>query len=243
MFTDNAGLQSIIDRGGRSIKSKRGRLLTFARLDLTYFKSDKTGMAYLTEVEPVESFRFEKEGGIGRLIFASAAMELLAALLPESEPMESLYILTIDYLKYIDRVDKHAIIPLFICYLLKLLSFLGYRPNLAGCIGCGTETEKITMANSGGNLYVIISPERGGLICSTCQKTGEYYIKLRSERLDKIYSLQTASLAEAISVRMKLDETEEVLELLTRFLKYQTDNRDLNSLKFLEKLKKTNLKI
>jgi DNA repair protein RecO (recombination protein O) len=243
VFTDNAGLQSIIDRGGRSLKTKRGRMMTFSRLELTYFKSEKSGTGYISEVEPLELFQFQKEGSLGRLTFASAALELLNDLLPKDEPQEGLYHLTIQYLRHTDAAPKASIIPLFLAYFMRLLSLLGYRPNFSGCIGCGKERTKSAVVNSENRAYYIFSPERGGLVCSSCQKMGEYYIKLQSGRLDKIYSLQTASLAEASKIRLRLNEAEEILETLTGFMKYQTGGKDLNSLKFLEKLKKSNMKL
>jgi len=241
IFTDNAGRQSIVDRGGRSLKSKRGRLMTFTRMELGYFKSEKSDMSYISEVDPLESFEFKSDGTLGRLTFASAALELLYDLLPNDEPQEGLYHLTIQYLRLIDRIPKKGVIPVFLAYFLKLLSYLGYRPNLAGCNSCGKEKEAIIVPNAIGGYYNF-SPDRGGLVCSTCQIAGEYYIKLQSGRLDKIYSLQTASLAESAAINLRLDEAEEFLELLTNFMRFQTEVRELNALKFLEKLKKTSLK-
>jgi len=242
IFTDNAGRQSLVDRGGRSLKSKRGRLMTFTRMELGYFKSEKSDISYVSEVDPLEIFEFKSDGTLGRLTFGSAALELLYDLLPIDEPQEGLYHLTIQYLRLIDRIPKAGVIPVFLAFFLKLLSYLGYRPNLAGCNSCGKEKEETVMSNSNGGCYHVFSPERGGLVCSTCQMAGEYYIKLQSERLDKIYSLQTASLVESAAVRLKLDEAEEFLELLSSFMRFQTDARELNALKFLEKLKKTSLK-
>jgi DNA repair protein RecO (recombination protein O) len=242
-FTDNAGKQSIIDRGGRSFKSRRGRLQTFSRLEIEYFKSERSGTGYLAEVELLEGFLFEKEGTLGRLTFASAALELLNDLLAEDEPHEELYLLTIQFLRQTDSVPKGALIPLFLTYFLKILSYLGYRPNFAGCVGCGKEKEALAVAaesrrnGTAGKVY-FFTPERGGLVCSSCQMPGEYYIKLQFERLETIYRLQTSSLAEAGAMKIKLGEGEEILELLTGFLKYQTDTRELNSLKFLDKLRK-----
>lgn len=242
VFTDNAGRQSIVDRGGRSLKSRRGRLITFSRLELTWFKSERSGTGYISEVEPLENWQFEKEGTLGRLTFASAALELLHDLLPDDEPQEGLYHLTVQYLRQLDRIVRTAVIPIFLAYFLKLLSFLGYRPNFAGCISCARESSEIIFTNSNGATYYVFSPERGGLVCSACQIAGEYYIKLHPERLNKIYSLQTASLAESARTKLRLEEAEEILELLTGFTKYQTGTRELNSLKFLDKLKKTSLR-
>jgi len=241
IFTDNAGRQSIIDRGGRSLKSKRGRLMTFTRLDLNYFRSDKTGVGYVNEVEPLESFSFEKEGTLGRLTFASAALELLYDLLPAEEPHEGLYHLTIQYLRQINNAPKSGIIPTFISYFLKLLSQLGYRPNFAGCVSCGKEIDDALVSNGSGIEYYIFSPDRGGIICKSCQIPGEYYIKLQSAKLEVIYGLQTGTMAEASQKRIKLETAEELIELLSAFLRYQTDSKELKSLKFLEKLKKTQI--
>ncbi len=232
-FTDNAGRQTVIDRGGRSLKSHRGRLLNFARLDITYFKSEKTGTAYVSEAEALEIFGFEKEGTLGRLTFASAAVELLYDLLPEDEPMSDLYYLTIGFFRLTDNIPKGGLYPLFIAYFMRLLSQLGYRPNFAGCVSCG----QAPRPESG---YYFFIPEKGGLVCSSCQTMGEYYIRLQSDRLEQICRLQTSSLTEASSARLKLKEAEEVLELLVNFLRFQTDKGELKSLKFLEKLKKTN---
>lgn len=236
-FLENCGKFSIIDRGGRSIKSKRGRLQTFCRLEVNYFKSDKSGTGYLTEVDPIESFLFERDGSLGRLTFASAALEILYDLLPEDEPQESLYYLTMQFLRLTDLAHKLSLYPLFLAYLMKLLSQLGYRPNFAGCVGCGRDLQ-IENEKNEENKFVF-SPERGGLICSTCQIAGEHYIRLQSERQKTVYALQTASLAEATQFKIKFKEAENILELLTNFLRYQTGTKELKSLVFLEKLKKT----
>ena len=241
IFTEDTGVQSIIDRGGRSLKSKRGRLMNFARLEIEYFKSERSGMGYFTEIEPVEIFEFDREGTLGRLTFGSAALELLGDLLPKEEPQEEIYYLTIHFLRIITDSPKNGVIPVFLGYFLKLLSYLGYRPNFAGCY-CGRERVETVMTNAGGGKYHIFSPQRGGLVCKSCQIAGDYYIKLQSDRLEKVYNLQTASLAEAGKIRLRLEEAEEILELLSSFLKYQTDSKDLKSLIFLEKLKRTNLK-
>ena len=233
-FLANCGRLSIVDRGGRSIKSKKGRLQTFCRMEVSYFKSDKSGTGYLTEVDPIESFLFERDGSLGRLVFGSAALEILYDLLPEDEPQKSLYHLTMQFLKLTDLVHKLSLYPLFLAYLMKLLSHLGYRPNFSGCVGCGKD-----MQTNGDNKILAFSPERGGLVCSTCQIAGEYYIRLQSERQQIVYALQTASLAEAASFNIRYKEAEDILELLTHFLRYQTGTKKLKSLTFLEKLKKT----
>ena len=89
--------------------------------------------------------------------------------------------------------------PLFLAYFLKTLSFLGYRPNCAGCIGCGKAREDIRPDEKN---RLVLSPKRGGLVCETCQMAGEYYIRLHSARLEVLSRLQRSSLAEAIKIKI-----------------------------------------
>jgi DNA repair protein RecO (recombination protein O) len=245
-ITDNAGRQAVIDRGGRSIKSKRGRLHMFSRLEIVYFKSEKSGMGYLEEVSLVEPFLFEREGTLGRLTFASAALEILNDLLADDEPQEEIYLLTLQYFRLIDSVPKGSIIPVFLGYFIKVMSFLGYRPNFSGCVVCGkskaeTALTGVARANGGNDRFYFFTPDRGGLVCSSCQMMGEYYIKIHPEKLEIVGRLQTSSLAEASGLKIKMADCEEILELMTALLRYQTGAKELNSLKFLDKLRKTQL--
>jgi DNA repair protein RecO (recombination protein O) len=241
IFTRDSGRQSIVDRGGRSLKAKRGRLMNFCRLEIDYFKSDKSGIGYISEVNPLEAFTLERDKTLGRLVFASAALELLYGLLPDEEPHEALYSLTIQFLRLTDNNPKQCLFPVYLGFFIRMLSYLGYRPNFSGCVICGKEirTNSENSKESTSNGGFLFSPDRGGLVCSTCQIIGEYYIRLRPERLKQIRDLQTASLGEAGGINIKFREGEEILELLVSFLKYQADTRDLNSLKFLQKLKRT----
>jgi DNA repair protein RecO (recombination protein O) len=237
IFTDNFGKISIVDKGGRSFKSKRGRLVDFSRLEISYFMSEKSELGYLNEVDVREVFTFEKEGTLGRLTFASAAIEILNDLLPENEAQTGLYHLTMRFLRLMDAAAKQSLVAVFLAYFIRALSYLGYGPNFSGCVGCAGEA--LSYSNSDGQNYVTISPERGGIVCGACQTPGEYYIKLLSARLDILSQLQTASLAEAAAVVVPLAVGEELLEVLTAFMKYQTGAKDLRSLEFLEKLKNT----
>ncbi len=203
-------------------------------------------MGYLSEVELLESFLFEKDGALGRLTFASAALEILYDLLAEDEPHPDLYDLTLQFFRLIDTGSKGGLISLFLAYFMKTLSYLGYRPNFSGCVSCGKDRESSAIAGNNGQnqestKFYFFTPERGGLICSACQKMGEYYIKLQFERLEMIYRLQTSSLAEAGRLRHGFNEAEEIIELLTDFMRFQTGTKELNSIKFLEKLRKAKL--
>jgi recombinational DNA repair protein (RecF pathway) len=111
---------------------------------------------------------------------------------------------------------------------------LGYHPSLAYCVSCNKPAEKAIDADG----YLAFSPERGGLICPTCGRPTDYYIRFHRDPYIILAALQTASLGEAVAMPTGHADALSLLEGLTKFLSYQTGVRsELKSLQFLEKLR------
>jgi DNA repair protein RecO len=237
-FTEEYGKLKLTDRGGRSMKTKRGRLMPFARLDLTFYLSEKQTSGHISDSDLLELYSFERDGTLGRLAYASAVCELLYLLLPEREQQPGLYRYVITFLQTVDLVDKRCLPAVFICFFLRLLSQLGYHPSLAYCVTSGEPVEEFVDDEAD----VIFSPERGGVVSPPCQRPGEYYIRLSCAGFRHLLHLQTASLTEAAGYRVSFSEAAVMLDALGKFVRYQADlPASLKSLEFLEKLKKTQL--
>ncbi len=246
-FSRRFGKLALVDKGGRSFKSKRGRIVAFAVLELTFYSSQKESSDYIRDVDPLETFSFEKEGTMGRLAYGSAACELLHLLLPEEESQVALYDYFVSYLKCVEAADKRSLPALFLAFFLRCLSHLGYHPSLTHCAGCGRASQAGTsqagsQAASRPEGHVQFHPERGGVLCSSCQTAADQYIRLSSACFEQLVTLQSASLAEAAAMPITYADTELLLEALTRFVSCQTGVKgELKSLEFLQKLKKTKL--
>jgi DNA repair protein RecO (recombination protein O) len=237
-FTREFGKLPLVDKGGRSIKSKRGRLLRFARLDLTFYSSHKESSGYISDVETRKVWSLEKDGELGRLAYGSAACELLYLLLPEGEPQGALYQYFLTYLSHLETVDKRYLPSLFLTFFLRSMSLLGFHPSLAFCAGCNKDADIFLKPGDEARF----SPKRGGLICPACQKPGEYYIGLSVDQVKTLTVLQRASLDEAVTVPLGYREATTLVETLGNFLKFHSGlGSDLKSLEFLEKLKNTQL--
>lgn len=237
-FSRNFGRIPLVDKAGRSFKSRRGRLMPFSRMEITFYSSEKETSGYIRDCELIELFSFEQDGTLGRLAYASAACELLYLLLPEREPQEALYSYLISYLRFCDKADKHALSALFIAFFLRLLSQLGYHPSLEYCVVCGKDVTE----EADNSAPIAFSPQRGGVVSRACQKPGEYYIDLTPAGHSLLLTLQRASLHEAASVTIGYQEAVNLIDALARFLRYQADLKsDLKSLEFLEKLKGSQL--
>ncbi|PWB72504.1 DNA repair protein RecO [candidate division GN15 bacterium] len=237
-FTREFGKLALVDKGGRRVSGKRGRLMPFARMELTFHISEKSSRGYVSDSDLLELYEFQLEGSLGRLAYASAACELLNLLLPEGEPLPSLFTYTTSFFEKTNSVDRRSLPALFVTFFLRLLSQLGYHPSLGYCIGCGLSWEE----SSPDNGTVAFSPERGGYVCPSCQRVAEYYIWLSSGGYRLLTRLQTCSLDEASLMPIGYQDCSLMLDLLTRFLSYQAGvSGDLKSLEFLEKLKNSQL--
>jgi len=242
-FGRACGKLALVDKAGRRLNSRRGRIIPFARLEITYYASEKETRGYISDVDLVESFELAGEGSLGRLAYASAGCELLRLLLPEEEPQAVLYDYFVHYLRHMNGAKRRCLPAVFVAFALRTVSDLGYHPSLEFCCGCGrpVAAEGDEGAGSNGGPLMFCA-ERGGVVCPTCQSPGDCYIPTTPERLRLLAALQRASLNEAAGVPLSYAEASELVELLTSFLKHQTGLRaDLKSLEFLEKLKNTPL--
>jgi len=233
-FTRDFGRLALVDKGGRSLKSRRGRMQAFSKLEVTFYQSKKESSGYVSDILVEQSFEFGREGMLGRLGYGSAACELLLLLLADEEPQPELFDYTVHYLGWLDRADKRYLPALFVAFFLRLLSSLGYHPSLTHCTVSGQPIADEAEARG----EVAFSPEQGGVVSAACQKAGDYYIRLTYQSLKLLVTLQTASLNEAATLPIGFVEAGLLVEVLRRFMSYQADVRaDVKSLEFLEKLK------
>ncbi|MFH1701161.1 MAG: DNA repair protein RecO [Candidatus Zixiibacteriota bacterium] len=240
IFTPDCGKLTLTVKGSRQLNGKRGRPLHFARLEFTCYLRGEKGSGYLSDVEPVDVFLFEKDGQLGRLAFASAAIELLNNLLTGGEPQPACYQITLSFLRMIDTIEKKRLPGLFAGYILRLASLLGFRPNLAGCASCGKAVENMIPDSEQSGEKLMLSIERGGLVCADCRSTliGENsLIGLDVEFHNKLIRLMQSSLAEASNISISLKELQELVDIMTMLLKYHAESmKQLKSFDFLDKL-------
>jgi len=235
-FSRDFGRLALTDKGGRRINSRRGRLIPFSRLEITFYKSEKESAGYISDISLIESFSLEGDGALGRLAYTSAACELLYHLLSDGQVQTDLYRYFVTLLTLLDKVDRQSLPAVFLTFFIHLLSYLGYHPSLSACPGCGRGSEELASEGT-----VLFSPKRGGGICSACQRAGEYYIPIPKSGYELLVQLQRAPLTQAVRLSTGYHETTLLLEALIKFVGYQTDLKaKLKSLEFLEKLKDSN---
>ncbi len=155
LYTRQRGKLRAVAKGVRRPKSRlAGHLELFARSTVLIARGRDLDIVTQAElIDPYRGLRRDER----RIGMAGYVAELLDALTSEGDPQPLVYELLAETLHGIaSRPD-----PFFVVrrYELRLLSALGYQPELHRCVVCGRALEPVT------NLF---APQLGGMACPEC---------------------------------------------------------------------------
>jgi DNA repair protein RecO (recombination protein O) len=151
-LTPDRGKVSAVAKGVRKIKSRSGgHLELFGEVSLMC--SLGRNLDIVTSAQLLW-YPHALVGDYRRLELAFLIARAADRLIESSQPAPQLYALVRQALEALNDGAAGPIIELW--FKLRLLSELGYRPELGACIACGDHTS--------GKAYAF-SPERGGIVC------------------------------------------------------------------------------
>ncbi len=197
LFTREYGKIQTVAKGVRKPKSRQragAQLFTYGDFLLHRGKTLHT----VNQASPRESFP-HLWNDFDKSMAAANMAELLDLATLENQPQQELFTLTFTGFFLLDAVE-----PLLLqaAYALRLMSILGYRPNLEECAGCG-ETLK------GERLF--FNAQLGGLLCADCSKdAGGKFIRAGS--IAFMRQLLSSDLTKLDRLRWNASMQEEVLE-------------------------------
>ena len=156
IMTQQQGKLSTIAKGVRRIKSKSGgHLELFGEVSLMLAEGKNLDVVASAKLAWYPHNLTGDYASIGHAyMFAS----MLDRLLEDRQPQPELYDVLSEALHALDREGSTPLLELW--YKLRLLSALGYRPDLAQCMVCGENTP--------GAAYYF-SAERGGIVDESCR--------------------------------------------------------------------------
>ncbi|MCL6465636.1 MAG: DNA repair protein RecO [candidate division WOR-3 bacterium] len=161
LLTPDLGLVTAVARGARRPKSRLAAALDlFARSEITIYLPKTSGLATLSDAELITRYPALTANYERFLIAARLNQFLLRALLP-NHPEPRLYTLLETTLTAIAQAppECNELSGLVGSFLLKAVSFLGFRPRFDRCTICHQSI------NSSSAWFII---RRGGLLCPTC---------------------------------------------------------------------------
>jgi DNA repair protein RecO (recombination protein O) len=153
-YTLEKGKVEILVRGGRKINSKLAPIVTepFSLLVLTV----AAGKNYFHLIGGEKKQRF-----LGILERKSQSLKLYSLFkkidqLIKSEPDKKIFSLIIKFLEVIDQSSEKSFLAVTNAFLIKFLSFLGYRPEIKKCLICQKEIKGLKM---------FFNFRKGGVVC------------------------------------------------------------------------------
>jgi DNA repair protein RecO (recombination protein O) len=196
----------------------------FTHVQLRFRPGRADDLAFIFGCELLQSFRAPSRD-LQRFALASYAVELIDVMVTGREAGQEIYTLLLDSLREVERAAE--ISSLFLsAFEVRLLTYVGYAPHLAGCQQCGTPL-------NGDETQLVFSPNLGGLLCARCRHHGGTTVVLSHDTLSFLRSIQNTGLftllSSQVSPRVQRETRAVATGLLARHLP-----RPLKSRAFLE---------
>ena len=219
LYTPNEGRLRAMARGARKIKSRLGgHLEPLMRTSLLMARGRSVDSVQQAEV--LEGFRAVRED-LDRLSQAVYMAELVDTATPEGQSNYPLYRLLLDALRSLAGPARPAILPHF---QLRLLSHIGFMPELHRCVECEAALEPDRHR---------FAPGRGGCICDGCHPAGVSVLPLSLNTLKALRFLQKCErIDDAVRLRLDDETLTEMRRLMEAHLQYVLD-REPRGTRFL----------
>jgi DNA repair protein RecO (recombination protein O) len=225
IYTPEWGKLRVIAKGVRkptSRKSGHVELFTHSRLLIAKGRN----LDIVTQAETIHSFRPLREDLL-RTGWAYYAAELLDRFVEEgieNRPLFNLFLATLGRLCEDVDLDLTARF-----YELRLLTLVGYRPQLFHCLACQAEVEPGTTP--------FFSPASGGLLCPRCGEGQREAREISMPALKVLRFMQTNRHELCQRLRVGRPLQAELEETMRRYITY-TLERNLKSVEFLQRLRR-----
>ena len=232
VYTLLDGKQVLVARGAKKLHSKlAGHIEPLTLADIMIVKG--RGRDYLGSAIG-RIFYSGIKSDLNKLYYAGQALSLFSRLVKEGETDENLFLLLSEWLEFLDRFDSNLkaasqALPFsqeagdlfLVFFFLKLLTALGYKPEMVSCLSCG---HGIKPDNNYFNL------QNGGVVCSSCSEAARHRpgFNINLELLpisDNCVKLMRFILSNQLAAAEKLKVNEklvkELLVLINNFIKFQ----------------------
>ncbi len=222
LFTYEKGKITAIAKGVRKIRSRKaGHLEPFMRINL--FLAKGRNLDIVTQAETVDPYMGIRED-LERVAYASYVVELLDRFTYEEGQNVGLFRLLTNTLSRIESPSNLDTVVHY--YELRLLEYLGFRPQLFTCVDCG---ETITERDQ------FFSPLAGGVVCPKCGGARSEDWPVKADVLRYFRHLQRSKWNQVTNLIIPEKVEGELRDLIERYLTYLLE-RKLNTPEFLREV-------
>lgn len=222
LYSRELGKIRAVAKGARKLRSRKaGHLQPFTRVVLMLARG--RDMWIVTQAESVDAYLPLRENLV-LTGYAAYVMELLDRFTYEEGENRALYSLLVDTL---GRLSAGRDIFLTVRYYeIRLLDFLGFRPELFRCVNCGSEIRAQDQ---------FFSALHGGVVCPNCPAAVPGSRPVSMAALKFLRHLQRSTYSEAARAVIPPPVQREMETLLQYYLTYLLE-RGLNTPAFIRKV-------
>lgn len=221
LYSESNGKISVIIKGGRSPKSKTGKIIDpLNHLEIIFYNKNIRDVQILSDAILISHFINIKED-LDSTKYSFAIIELVKNLTVEHEANAKLFKGLIKILNMIDQKKEH---PAFLYgrFLIFFLSELGYELSIDSCTICRNKV--VAKKYLGFDL-------QSGFVCSDCFESHSGLESVSAELFELICCLKNNTSSEKFSVDL-IDKFNLILE---SYLKYHiSDFKGINSLQIFK---------
>ena len=224
LYTPKLGKIRAIAKGVRkptSRKSGHVELFTHSRLLIARGRN----LDIVTQAETIHAFRPLREDLL-RTTYTYYAAELLDLFVEERIENRPLFDLLLAMLGWLGDASDLDLTTRF--FELRLLSLLGYRPQLFQCVACRRQIEPVA------NFF---SAADGGILCGNCGQNHRGAQEIPLNALKVLRFLQTRDYDTCCRLRLSRPLHRELETIMYHYVTYILE-RNLKSVKFLKTLRR-----
>ncbi len=232
LYTPDLGKLRAIAKGARKPSSRKsGHVELFTHSALLIAKGRHLDI--VTQADTLDAFLPLREN-LERLGFAYYLAELVDQFIEEAAENSPVFDLLLHSLQWLGE-DATAPALLARFFELRLMQYVGYRPQLFSCVHCGAPLEPVD------NYF---SADAGGVIDQKCvetqrEKVAEHARDLQPISLNALKAMRYLQTREWVSVRalrLNAETHTEVETLMQRYIAHHLE-RNLKSVEFLRELR------
>lgn len=222
----------------KGAKKTTGQLA--GKVELSYHLSllmaEGRNLDIISQVEILDSFKNIRTD-LTKMTYALYILELLDKAIPEPEPHYQLFSLLHSTLLNIEKYSApkvsttYGLSLLLLSFELKLITLLGYYPEIKKCVNCGLPPVKLQR----------FSVNIGGLLCHRCFSRDHHAFSISPQGIELIKNSIALSL-ETIADTTARPGLIATITPITRQYIIEKFGHDLKSRKFLEELTRTTQK-
>ncbi|RKD27623.1 DNA replication and repair protein RecO [Caminicella sporogenes DSM 14501] len=225
LFTRKSGKVKAVAKGGRKPKSKLSPAShPFIFGEFIINKGSK--LDRISSVDIKESFYKVREDLI-RLAYASYIAELCESVILEGVTNNRLFDTLLKSL-YLITYDNNNLEFIKATFQIKLLDYVGFRPEVNRCVSCGNESfEKYRF-----------SIQHGGLICDLCSNQYEKLIVISNTVKKLIDYILRTDIITLSKLKLNQNIVKNLNKLFDKYIEIHLEKNNFKSLEFLKTLNK-----